>query len=79
MADVAAAAHVEERYLPVRLEQGGFVPDQRAIPPTKTPPKTLNLAIIGAGMTGLDAAVKAADRGCGYEVFEMEAGIGGLW
>jgi cation diffusion facilitator CzcD-associated flavoprotein CzcO len=79
MADVAAATHVEEKYLAMCLEQAGFVPDQRAIPATKAPPKALNLAIIGAGMTGLDAAVKAADRGFEYDVFEMEAGIGGLW
>jgi 4-hydroxyacetophenone monooxygenase len=55
------------------------VGDQRAVPPTTTPPQTLNVAIIGAGMTGLDAAVKASDRGFGYEVFDMAAGIGGLW
>ena len=79
MADVAADRHFEEKYIPMGLEQAGFVPDQRAIAPTKTPRRTLNLAIIGAGMTGLDAAVKAADRGFEFDVFEMEAGIGGLW
>jgi 4-hydroxyacetophenone monooxygenase len=79
MADVAAGTHVAEKFISMCLEQAGFVPEQRAIGPTKTPPKTLNLAILGAGMTGLDAAVKAADRGFEYEVFEKEAGIGGLW
>jgi 4-hydroxyacetophenone monooxygenase len=79
MADVAAGTHVAEKFISMCLEQSGFVPEQRAIEPTKTPPKTLNLAILGAGMTGLDAAVKAADRGFEYEVFDKEAGIGGLW
>ena len=79
MADVAIGTPMDPKLLPMYLEQSGFLPDQRGIPPTSTPPATLNLAIIGAGMTGLDAAVKAADRGFEYEVFEMETGIGGLW
>jgi len=79
MADIAVGTYVDPKNLPMYVEQCGFAPDQRAISPTSTPPATLNLAIIGAGMTGLDAAVKAADRGFEYEVFEMEAGIGGLW
>lgn len=79
MASLAAGATVPEDQIDMLLEQSGFVPDERAIVPTTAPPKTLNLAIIGAGMTGLDAAVKASDRGFEFEVFEMESGIGGLW
>jgi 4-hydroxyacetophenone monooxygenase len=79
MADIATGTHIDPKLLPMYLEQSGFLPDQRGIAPSSTPPATLNLAIIGAGMTGLDAAVKAADRGFEYEVFEMETGIGGLW
>ena len=79
MADLAAGMPIDEKYHGLLLEQCGFVPDQRAIPPTKTPPETLNLAIIGAGMAGLYAAVKASDRGFEWEVFEMEGGVGGLW
>jgi 4-hydroxyacetophenone monooxygenase len=79
MSDVAAGLPVAASHLAMNLEQAGFVPDRRAVTPTKAPPKTLSLAIIGAGMTGLDAAVKAADRGFDFEVYEMESGIGGLW
>jgi len=79
MADIAASMHVDSKYHDMYLEQSGFVPDQRAVPPTRTPPERLNLAILGAGMTGLDAAVKARDRGFDYEVFEMEPGLGGVW
>jgi 4-hydroxyacetophenone monooxygenase len=79
MSDVAAGVPVPGGQLAMNLEQAGFVPDERAITPTKAPQKTLTLAIIGAGMTGLDAAVKAADRGFDFEVYEMESGIGGLW
>jgi hypothetical protein len=79
MSDVAAGLPVPENQLAMNLQQGGLEPDRRAVPPTRTPPGTLNLAIIGAGMTGLDAAVKAADRGFDFEVYEMESGAGGLW
>jgi 4-hydroxyacetophenone monooxygenase len=79
MSDVAAGQPVPGTHLAMNLQQCGFEPDQRAVTPTKTPPGTLNLAIIGAGMTGLDAAVKAADRGFDFEVYEMESGTGGLW
>ena len=79
MSDVAAGQPVPKTHLAMNLQQGGLEPDRRAITPTKTPPRTLNLAIIGAGMTGLDAAVKAADRGFDFEVYEMESGVGGLW
>lgn len=79
MSDLAAGLPVADSHLNMNLEQSGFVPDQRAVTPTRTPPRTLNLAIIGAGMTGLDAAVKAADRGFEFEVFEAESGVGGLW
>jgi cation diffusion facilitator CzcD-associated flavoprotein CzcO len=60
------------------MEQSGFVPDARAIMPTKRP-EEINVAIIGAGMTGIDAAVKAIDRGFTFDLFDKEAGIGGLW
>ncbi|GGF42062.1 flavin-containing monooxygenase [Subtercola lobariae] len=76
---LAAGFEVPATHAGMNREQAGFVPDQRAIIPTKTPSKTLNLAIIGAGMTGIDAAIKAADRGFEYEIFDAEAGIGGLW
>jgi 4-hydroxyacetophenone monooxygenase len=79
LADLVAGVHVDDKYLDMYREQAGFAADQRAVPPTKTPPPTLNIAIIGAGMTGLDAAVKAAARGFSYEVFDLESGIGGLW
>jgi 4-hydroxyacetophenone monooxygenase len=79
MSDVAAGQPVPQAHLAMNLQQCGFEPDQRAVRPTRTPPGTLNLAIIGAGMTGLDAAVKAADRGFDFEVYEMESGTGGLW
>jgi 4-hydroxyacetophenone monooxygenase len=79
MTNIATGMNIKTSQIAMNLEQAGFVPDARDIPPTKTPPPTLKLAIIGAGMTGIDAAVKASDRGFEWEIFEMESGLGGLW
>ncbi|MFI9382116.1 flavin-containing monooxygenase [Kutzneria sp. NPDC052558] len=79
MARVATGQELSDRYVRMGMEQAGFVPDQRAVPPTTTPPRTLNLAIIGAGMTGIDAAIKASDRGFDFEVYDKASGVGGLW
>ncbi|MCU1527293.1 MAG: h16, partial [Frondihabitans sp.] len=77
--DLAAGFAVPRDQLKMNLQQSGFVPDDRSVPPTKTPAPTLDVAIIGAGMTGIDAAVKAKDRGFSFAVYELEDGPGGLW
>lgn len=40
--------------------------------------KIVDVAILGAGIAGLAAAKKAAERGMNYEVFEASASCGGL-
>ncbi|WP_261566049.1 flavin-containing monooxygenase [Frankia gtarii] len=79
MADIAVGRQVAEEYLPMFREQAGFVPDQRAVEPTRTPPATLNVAILGAGMTGIAAGVSAVDRGFSFEIFEQSPSLGGVW
>jgi cation diffusion facilitator CzcD-associated flavoprotein CzcO len=79
MSDIAFGGPVDRRHVAMNMEQAGFVPDQRAVTPRRTPSPSLNVAIVGAGMTGLDAAVKATDCGFTYEILEMESGLGGLW
>ena len=79
MSDIAAGFPIAETQREMNIVQSGFEPDARSITPTKTPPKSVNIAILGAGMTGLDAAVKASERGFDYEVYDLEGGPGGLW
>jgi len=79
MGETATGMPMNDDHVAMCMEQAGFVPDQRAVRPTRTPPRALNLAILGAGMTGLDAAVKASRRGFEFDIYEKEAGIGGLW
>jgi 4-hydroxyacetophenone monooxygenase len=79
LAEVAIGGPVDSSQMPMCMEQAGFVPDRHVVPAMTAPPKSLDLAVLGAGMTGLDAAVKASVRGFECTVYEMEAGIGGLW
>jgi 4-hydroxyacetophenone monooxygenase len=79
MGEIATGMPLSENTTAMSMEQAGFVHDQRAIEPTKNPPGPLNLAIVGAGMAGLDAGVKAATRGFEFDIYEKEAGTGGLW
>lgn len=79
MSNIAFGGPVDQRHLEMNIEQAGFRPDQRAITSTKPPRTDFTVVIIGAGMTGLDAAVKAIDRGFDFQILEKEAGMGGLW
>lgn len=79
MGEIATGMPMNDKQVRMCREQAGFAPDQRAIRPTRTPPRTINLAIIGAGMTGIDAAIKAADRGFEFDIYDKESGVGGLW
>jgi len=79
MAEVAVGGHIEVGELQMFLEQAGFQADQPTIPQTKAPSETLNVAIIGAGMAGITAAIGATDRGYSYEIFERSEHLGGVW
>lgn len=77
MSSIAAGFPVPADQLEMNLNQGGFIPDR--IRETNLPPQNLDIAIIGAGMSGIDAAVKALDRGFAVTVYDLEDGPGGVW
>lgn len=79
MAALCTATVVEDEFVPLLLEQAGFQDSQRRVPITKVPPEDFDVIVIGAGMVGLNAAIKLADAGFQYTVFEAAAGIGGTW
>lgn len=60
-------------------EQAGFEKARRRIMPTKEPDPDFEVIIIGSGMSGLAAAVKLAESGFRYKIFEKEAEPGGTW
>src|SRR4051794_28101817 len=66
-------------FVPILEEQAGFVKARRVVPIAKTPPPDFNVIVIGAGMTGINAAIKLGEAGFGYQVFESRHEIGGTW
>ena len=77
MISLASGMPIGDEFLGVIREQAGFVPcvpeDAAAVPPDFT------VAIIGAGMTGIGAAIALGDLGYRYEIFEASGDIGGTW
>lgn len=79
VAPLGLGGTIDDRYIPLLLEQGGFRKSQPTLPRTSPIPKTLKLAIIGAGMAGMAAALAAADAGIEYEIFDRHDEVGGTW
>ncbi|ANY22232.1 flavin-containing monooxygenase [Gordonia terrae] len=79
MASVCTTDSVADEFVPLLLEQAGFEHSRRRVPVTKAPPADLDVIVIGAGMIGLNAAIKLGDAGFSYTVFEARDDIGGTW
>ncbi|MGW9131906.1 flavin-containing monooxygenase [Streptomyces sp. NPDC055681] len=79
MTELAVGQEVGPEFLPLLLEQAGFQPPQPVLPITRRPPESFDVAIIGAGMTGIHAAITSGLRGFSYRVFERADDIGGTW
>ncbi len=79
MARVATSQEVDEEFVPLLREQAGFVTDVRDVPATVAPPGDFEVIVIGAGITGINAAVKLGEAGFSYTVFESRDEIGGTW
>ncbi|WP_068165996.1 flavin-containing monooxygenase [Rhodococcus phenolicus] len=79
MAKVATSERVDEEFVPILLEQAGFVLGERCVPVTVTPPTDFSVIVIGAGIVGVNAAIKLGDAGFTYRVFESRDEIGGTW
>lgn len=79
MAALATTQTVDDEFIDLLLEQSGFVTDKRDVPVTVTPPPEFNVIVIGAGMTGLIAAIKLGEAGFGHQVFEARDEVGGTW
>ena len=76
---VALGADVGDEFVPLLLEQGGFQLSQPTLPRTVPIPETTNVAIVGAGLAGIIAALAAADAGIEYEIFDRNDEVGGTW
>ncbi len=80
---LAAGAEIPTDELEMWLEQTGIDPFARALAPDEQPDPTkaqsFKVAVVGAGMSGLNAAVLLKRAGLDYRVFEKNAGVGGTW
>ena len=76
---VALGSDVDDENVPLLLEQGGFRPSQPTLPRTAPIPDTVSVAIIGAGIAGINVALAAADEGVTYELFDRNDEVGGTW
>ncbi|KAA0114642.1 NAD(P)/FAD-dependent oxidoreductase [Mycolicibacterium sp. P9-22] len=76
---VALGSEVPDEQVDLLLEQGGFQPSQPTLPRTVPIPDTLSVAIIGAGMAGMTAAMAAAESGATFEIFDRNHEVGGTW
>src|SRR5208283_5174120 len=79
IASVALGGTVGAEYLPLLLEQGGFQPSQPVLPRTAKLPDGFRVAVIGAGIAGLTAALELADAGIDYQIFDRNDEVGGTW
>lgn len=69
------------RYLPMMLDQAGFqTPEQRfRHSATQNNDSELTVAVVGAGMSGICAAIELKRAGFRFQVFERNDSVGGTW
>jgi len=81
MMNVCVGETVPSEYLDMMLEEMGF---QDRDPtwtqkPSKKQLETFRVLIIGAGMSGICAAIKFQKAGIPFEIVEKNSGLGGTW
>ncbi|MEO3756882.1 NAD(P)/FAD-dependent oxidoreductase [Mycobacterium sp. B14F4] len=76
---VALGSDVDEEFVSLLIEQGGFQVSQPTLPRTVPIPDTTTVAIVGAGIAGIIAALAAADSGVKYQIFDRNDEVGGTW
>jgi 4-hydroxyacetophenone monooxygenase len=79
-----AGAEIPERYIPFLREELALEgEDLKAVHSLETLPasakRDFNVLIVGAGMSGLLAAIRMQQAGIGYTVIEKNADVGGTW
>jgi len=80
MMEVCVGSEVPESYPSMMLEEMGFV--EKALPRAvqeSDDPSTVEVLIIGAGISGIACAKTLTDIGVPYTIFERNQDIGGTW
>ncbi|AEF38258.1 monooxygenase [Mycolicibacter sinensis] len=79
IAPLALGTEVDEEYVGLLLEQGGFQPSQPVLPRSATLPTGFKVVIIGAGIAGMAAALECSAAGIDYEIIDRNDEVGGTW
>lgn len=78
---VTVGEAVEDEFVPLVLDQSGFQrPAPRIDQPGRPlPPSDFSVLVIGAGLTGMLAAIKLEEAGYKFAVIEKNPEVGGTW
>lgn len=76
MLSICMAEEIPAEYERVMREEMGLVP---SAPPEPLPPKDFRVAIIGAGISGIIAAVRLRELGVPFVILERDREVGGVW
>ena len=83
MLEFITAGGMTEQYLPLLLEELAFNDQDTRAPnwtkETINPDTSFEVAIIGAGMSGILAAVRLKQAGVPFTIYEKNADVGGTW
>jgi 4-hydroxyacetophenone monooxygenase len=78
---VTVGEAVADEFIELVMDQCGFQPwiDRSKLADRPARPANFKVLVIGAGMTGMAAAMKLAEAGYEYVVIEKNADVGGTW
>jgi 4-hydroxyacetophenone monooxygenase len=84
MMDFVSGAQIPERYVPLLMEELALDGVDQKKPRWDTPALTaarakMKVLIIGAGMSGILAAIRLQQAGIAFEIIEKNADVGGTW
>ncbi len=79
MARLLLGSDLPEMSIDVAFQHAGFTTDTRVRQPAQVPPADFKVLVVGAGMMGINAAVKLQQAGFDFEVLEALDTVGGNW
>lgn len=79
MSRLLLGADLPEMSVDVAYQHAGFTTDTRVRQAAEVPPADFKAIVVGAGMMGINAAVKLQQAGFDFEVLESLDKVGGNW
>ena len=70
---------IPEMSVDVIYQHAGFTRDTRVRQPQAVPPADFKVIVVGAGMMGINAAIKLQQAGFGFTILEALDKVGGNW